>query len=165
MRHRSNLVRHRLQLSLQSALATVIITNGGLGCGGSPSLDSLDGTWSFTTDTLGLMGSGEIIFSTDGTLAQTGTIGGCTGTLSFSGTSWSATSTVLHVSGTSMCMGTLTCTSDGKKSSMTCPPDANSPLADGNCNYVLSDAGQRLTLSHCVSKSGFPSMSDLVLAR
>jgi hypothetical protein len=71
----------------------------------------------------------------------------CTGTLSWTGGSWSATANILTLGGTPVCSGgPITCTSMGN--TVTAGTCSNSPiLAAGTFTYTLSSDENTLTLT------------------
>jgi hypothetical protein len=131
----------RLCLSLASlALAAF--------AGGCPSPSHpLDGVWTDTESTSGLSTTVTLDLNADGTMVWSQTVAAnvddtCTGSLEFTGLTWTSTSTAITVAGNPQCSGSIQCSMSGTQ---TCDPSSGgSPI--GSFDYTLSNNNDTLVL-------------------
>ncbi len=120
-----------------------------LACSSASGPNPLVGTWkaSITPQTGSTMdltmtidASGSLTYGVAGT-------GTCSGTLDYSGFTWTSTATTISTSGTSSCSGAgVTCGANV----LTC---GSTGVTSGVCDYVLSNGNNTLDLSGCSSQN------------
>lgn len=113
-------------------------------CGGGSGLNPLlVGTWEGPVP--GAPGAfiQTLVLKADGTTTASLSDTGCTGSINSSGSSWSATSSTLEFSNTSVCSGSIMCGTSGQ--GLSCANFVEAP--DNDCDYVLSDDDDTLTLT------------------
>jgi hypothetical protein len=133
--------------------------SGGCSHGTSP----LDGNWVFDeVSSSGVMITVLYAFKSDGTFKYSVlAYPGCTGSLSYTGLTWSATSTQISLSGTNACSGSITCTSSGNVQNATCADFGNGLPTGAEATYELSADGNTLTLTDVMGDGGISGASIL----
>ncbi len=140
--------RTRWSLAAAGALAVL-----GAGC----SSDPLVGTWATSFTYLGTTGTSTYQVNGDGTLAYTlsGSGSTCSGSMTWSGYTWTSTGTSVAFAGVPQCSGSFTCGAF----SLNCTAGSSQALKAGSCSYALSNNDDTLALTSC---SG---TSDVTLTR
>lgn len=131
-------------------LASTAIAVVGTGCGGGGSSNPLVGEWTRAVTSGTTTITETIHVNSDGSLSYTltGSSSGCSGSQTYTGFTWAATSSSVTVSGTAACSGTITCGTV----SVACSTTA-SGVSNGSCTYSLIANDDTLTLSQCTSKT------------
>jgi hypothetical protein len=121
----------------------------GMGCGGKGFDSPLVGTWATPTSTGGLNGTVTVDLNGDGSLSVifSGASTSCTGTETWTGYSWTSTSSVVAFSGTGSCAGGITC------GPLTLNCSGNQAFQPGSCSYAFSNNNNTLILTNCVGTS------------
>ncbi len=120
------------------------------GCGPSP----IVGRWTRSASTTGSDLTAVEAFNADGsaTITLSGA-GACTGTIAFTGLTWTADATSIVFSGRGACAGTVNCVISGTNVVIDCAHAPNGPQ-EGACDYTLSADGNSLTISNCTGSLG-----------
>jgi hypothetical protein len=159
-----------------SAMALVALAAVGVGCGTDP----VQATWTYSLPIGGgTTISGDVTFQASGDLSATTTTTGCTGTESILGLAWSDTPTVLTVTGSEACTGSVTCPATEPAMTaayvtlvlpgwmqvcQTGAIGATNAIAS-ECNYSLSDDNDSLLVTDCSSSTTDPMVGQIVLTR
>jgi hypothetical protein len=115
------------------------------------STNPLDGTWVQSVDEPGVATAKITMnLNADGSVAMTEVVtqwmgDPCTGSVSFSGITWSSTASSLTLSGTPACTGTIQCTSLGP---LSCSDVGATSVASGSVGYTLENGNDTLVLQN-----------------
>lgn len=120
------------------------------GCGPAP----IVGRWTRTATTGGAVLTTVEAFDADGsaTITLSGA-GGCTGSITYTGLTWTTDATSIVFAGHGACAGTVNCVISGASVIVDCVHAPNGPQ-DGACDYALSTDGNSLTISNCTGSLG-----------
>ena len=135
-------------LSLLAALFLIASAAFASACSsdGSPGSTGLAGTWTTNVTSGGVTLAVSVDLQSGGGVIFSETYGGsCSGSFTFTGSSWSATSTLITLSGTPTCAGSGSCSEFGQTTSLTCANET-APF-NGTVGYSPSSDGSTLTLS------------------